>query len=559
MMSGEEAHGTVIRAGGRPGGDCDACEDEPGPVQDVAATMFDAWVGRSIGERYIVQHKIGAGASGAVYMGRDAVLGERVAIKIVDLEDAPSSKAARSQLERVEREVQAAASISHPHLVRFVDFVDLGQHHAGIITDFVEGETLSAIMERDGPLPVDRALDIAVQVAMGIGAMHSRHIIHRDLKPANIIVDQLPGQGDYCQVIDFGIVRYEDEAAQTNAFLGTPLYASPEQALDGHVDHRADIYSLGVILFEMLTGRPPFDEQKAFTALMAHARKTPPTLVEAAFDREFEPWLEELVSDLLAKSPDARPATMADVVRRLRAVKSTHAADIPDMAALVGEPDHETLVFLNEDSDVVESLRCPDGHARPIWNVDTEVTAIALGPETILVGTARGTLEQFSLTTETATTLFETPRSESVTSVAISNEGSIAAGTSTGRVYLNEAKSPGNWKRLPGGAGVTAVAISSESDALVVSREDKTSEVYVRERSLSRPTVRIEHEDAVEHIEFSADGFLIGAKKKGGELHIYSIVNGVKLTEEHACPYSASPDRAACSRMGECPLTDASR
>jgi serine/threonine protein kinase len=519
--------------------------------------MFDAWVGRSIGGRYVVQHKIGAGASGAVYMGRDAVLGERVAIKIVDLEDAPSSKAARSQLERVEREVQAAASMSHPHLVRFVDFVDLGQHHAGIITDFVEGETLSAIMDREGPLPVERAIDIAVQVAMGIGAMHSRHIIHRDLKPANIIVDQLPGQGDYCQVIDFGIVRYEDEAARTNAFLGTPLYASPEQALDGDVDHRADIYSLGVILFEMLTGRPPFDEKKPFTALMAHARKAPPTLAQAASGRHFEPWLESLIADLLAKSPDERPSTMADLAGRLRARKGGQAVDVPDMAALVGDPDHETLVFLNDDSDVVQSLRCPDGSARPIWDVDTQVTAIALGSETILVGTARGTVEQFSLATETANTLFETPRSDSVTSVAISTEGSIVAGTSTGRVYLNEEKSPGSWKRLPGGAAVSAVAISSESGAVVVSREDGTSQIYVRERSLSKPAVRIEHEQKVEHIEFSDDGFLIGAKKRGGELHIYSIANGVKLTEEQACPYSASPDRAACSRIGECPLTGA--
>jgi serine/threonine protein kinase len=452
-------------------------------------------------------------------------------------------------------EVRAVASISHPHLVRFVDFVQIGDEHAGIVTDFVDGETLCQVLEREGPLPVERVLDIAVQVAMAIGAMHSRHIVHRDLKPANIIIDQLPDQGDYCQVIDFGIVRYEDEAARTNAFLGTPLYASPEQAVNDPVDHRSDVYSLGAILFEMLTGRPPFDEKKAFTALMKHARVQPPTLSEVASERDIPVWLERLVADMLAKSPEDRVSTMSEVVRRLRRAEETRAVFFPQVASLSPEAFDETLVFLGGDSEVFQSKACPDVDAEPIWDVKTHVSALAVGRDSVIAGTRLGSVERFERRDGDSRRLFVAPGRDEVTSVAVAQDGAIVAGYASGRVFFSQQPNSNRpWLALPAGKPVTAVAISSQSGAILVSRSNDVSEVFVLERSRRKPALVIEHREPIESIEFSGDGFLIGAKSEGGNLKIYSVVNGVMLTEQHACPYSASPDRAACPRQATCPM-----
>ncbi len=523
--------------------------------QHTEESVHDAWIGRRLGGRYQVDGKIGEGASGAVYLAHDSVLCDRVAVKIVCLEDLPSSDAARSQLERVQREVQAVASISHPHLVRFIDFIELGETHAGIVTDYVDGETLEALLDREGRLPVGRAVDIAVQVAMATGAMHSRHIVHRDLKPANIIVEQLPGQGDYCQLIDFGVVRYEDEVARTNAFLGTPLYASPEQATNGDIDHRSDVYSLGTILFEMLTGRPPFEESRAFAALMAHSQHEPPSLGEAAPGCVFPAWLESLVGAMLAKSPDARVATMAEVVRRLRPDQERTLFSESRVVSLSGDASQERLVYVEGDHEVFEQQQCPGGDAHPIWELDDHVTALAAGRSAIIAGTRKGTVERLEMTDGTSETLFDATGIDAVSAVAIANDGSVVAAFESGRVYLLRRTAAGQpWVKLPEGEPVTAVAISSESGAVLVTRQNRRSHVYIIEQSLSRPSLTIEHNSPVERIDFSGDGFLIGAKGLEGGLKIYSIANGVLLTDQTACPYSASPDRAACPRHEQCPI-----
>ncbi|MGM0558131.1 MAG: protein kinase domain-containing protein [Myxococcota bacterium] len=508
-----------------------------------------------MGERYLVKEKIGAGAAGSVYRARDTILCDRVAVKLVSLEDAASSNDARSTLERVEMEVRAVASISHPHLVRFVDFIEIGDTHAGIVTDFVDGETLGEVLEREGPLSVERVLDIAIQVAMAIGAMHDRHIVHRDLKPANIIIEQLPGQGDYSQVIDFGIVRYADEVARTNAFLGTPLYASPEQVTNGPIDHRADVYSLGAIMFEMLTGRPPFDEQKAFKALMAHARAEPPTLSDVAPERELPRWLETLVADMLEKDPDGRIQTMAGVVRRLRSAEVASPIPNPQVASMSLGATDETLVYLGGESEVFQSKHCPQSESELIWDVGADVSALAVGEESVIAGTRLGTVEMFEMHAGESRTLFASSGRDEVTSVAVARDGSIVAGFQSGRVFMTHRPDLDRaWTALPEGESVKSVAISSESGAVLVLRDDDRSEVYILERSRRKPSLVLEYEEPVERIDFSGDGFLIGAKSADGNLEIYSIVNGVMLTEEHACPYSASPDRAACPKQDECSM-----
>jgi serine/threonine protein kinase len=540
---------------------CPRCADtidEDSEVTREDAGEVDAWLGRSLEGRYVINQKIGAGASGMVYQGRDLVLGGRVAIKIVCLEDASDDEtsATRSQLERVEREVRATATISHPNLVHFVDFIEFGSTHAAIVMELVEGETLGAMIEREGPLGLGRAVDIAAQVASAMGAMHDKHVVHRDLKPANIIVQQLSGQGDYCRVIDFGVVRYEDDSDRTHAFLGTPLYASPEQVMSESIDHRSDIYSLGAVLFEMLTGRPPFQAKKAFAALVAHARTAPPTLTEATDEASFPEWIEELVADMLDKRPEERPQTMAELIRRLRGGAELHAAEkSPMIVSLFADETHERLVYLDGDSEVYERDSCSSAVDREVWNVRQKVTALAAASDGIIAGTSIGSVEKFDSETGQTSTLYHSATGESVTAVRSADDGSVVAGFDSGRVrWSNGAVAGRPWMSLPTGEPVTAVAISSSNGAIAVCRASGETEVYVISRSLSRPTVRIQQNTPVRRVDFSADGYLIGTETEDEKLRIFSVAKGALLTQQAACPYSASPDRATCAHSEECPI-----
>jgi serine/threonine protein kinase len=540
---------------------CPRCADtidEDSEVVQEDAGVADSWLGRSLQGRYVINRRIGAGASGMVYVGHDSVLRERVAIKIVCLEDTrhDETSATRSKLERLEREVRATATISHPHLVHFVDYIELGSTHAAIVMELVEGETLAETMRNEGALPLERAVDIAVQVAMAMRAMHEKHVVHRDLKPANIIVQQLPGQGDYCRVIDFGVVSYEDESVKTHAFLGTPLYASPEQAMTDSIDHRSDVYSLGAVLFEMLTGRPPFQAKKAFAALVAHARTAPPTLAEAADKASFPEWIEALVADMLDKRPDDRPQTMSEVIRRLRGGAELHATEqSPRVVSLFGDENGERIVYLDGVSEVYERDAASDQADREVWDVHQQVTALAALTDGIIAGTSTGSVEKFDSQTGETSTLYHSATGESVTAVGTAPDGSVVTGFESGRVlWSNGAVAGRPWMSLPTGAPVTAVAISSSSGAIAVSRKTGETEIYVISRSLSRPTVQIQQNTAVRRVDFSADGYLIGTETEDNKLRIFSVAKGSLITQQAACPYSASPDRAACAKSDECPL-----
>ncbi len=226
-------------------------------------------VGTLLNGRYRLDAQIGAGGMSTVYRAFDTVLERQVAIKLMHREIASDS----DQLERFRREARAVAQLNHPHVVGVIDAgEDDGTPY--IVFEYVEGETLKDRIRRFGRLPVGEAVAYAIEIARALGAAHDHHIVHRDVKPQNVLIDE---EGT-AKVTDFGIARSLTEEGLTadGRVLGTTDYVSPEQALGQDVGPESDLYSLGVVLFEMLTGDVPFHGENQVSVAMKHVREELP-------------------------------------------------------------------------------------------------------------------------------------------------------------------------------------------------------------------------------------------------------------------------------------------
>jgi serine/threonine protein kinase len=228
-------------------------------------------VGMQLSGRYRLDAQVGAGGMSTVYRAFDVTLERRVAIKLMHREIASDS----DQLERFRREARSVAQLSHPHIVGVIDAGE-DESRPYIVLEYVEGETLKDRIRRMGRLPVDEALAYAIEIARALGAAHARHIVHRDVKPQNVLIDE---EGS-AKVTDFGIARSLDEDGLTadGRVLGTTDYVSPEQALGHDVNVQSDIYSLGIVLFEMLTGEVPFGGENQVAVAMKHVREDLPDI-----------------------------------------------------------------------------------------------------------------------------------------------------------------------------------------------------------------------------------------------------------------------------------------
>src|ERR671911_388546 len=226
-------------------------------------------IGTLISERYRLEEKIGSGGMSSVYRAFDPTLERWVAIKLMhrDISADPD------QLERFRREARAVAQLNHPHVVTVIDAgEDEGAPY--IVFEYVEGETLKDRIRRLGRLPVSEAVAYAIEIARALSAAHGRGIVHRDVKPQNVLVDE---EGS-AKVTDFGIARSIDDTGLTadGRVLGTTDYVSPEQALGHDVNGQSDIYSLGIVLYEMLTGDVPFHGENQVSVAMKHVREDLP-------------------------------------------------------------------------------------------------------------------------------------------------------------------------------------------------------------------------------------------------------------------------------------------
>ena len=274
----------------------------------------ESYLGRVIAGRYALERLLGRGGMGLVFQARHVAVGRRVAVKILRPEYARSDEA----VARFHREAKAAASVGSPHIVEVIDFGYSEDGGAYLAMELLEGEDLAALLRRKGPLEPSRAVALARQVAEALAAAHGRGIVHRDLKSGNVFVSR----GDRVKVLDFGVSKVLDpsdngsfDTAQ-GAMIGTAHYMAPEQASDGRgVDARADLYSLGCILFEMLTGELPFVGATPVEVLYKHVHESPrrPSSIRPGVPRA----LDALVLKLLAKDREGRPPDARAVLAAL--------------------------------------------------------------------------------------------------------------------------------------------------------------------------------------------------------------------------------------------------
>jgi serine/threonine-protein kinase len=246
----------------------------------------DTLVGTLLAGRYRIDTLLGEGGMGRVYAGEHVLMRKRLAIKVLhrELTTVPEVVA------RFEREAMAAANIDHSNVAAATDFGKLDDGSVYLVLEYVEGQSLRDLIAA-GPLELVRALKIARQIASALGAAHALDIVHRDLKPENIMLVVRPDELDFVKVLDFGIAKVplgEPVAAdgklitRAGMVFGTPEYMAPEQALGQTVDGRADLYSLGVVLFEMLAGRRPYSSSTGVGILGQQLSRLPPTVAERA-------------------------------------------------------------------------------------------------------------------------------------------------------------------------------------------------------------------------------------------------------------------------------------
>ncbi len=285
----------------------------PAPAASTVLTPGDV-----VGERYRVQARLGEGSMGVVYRVEHVHMRKTFALKVLDTEWAKTPDA----FARFEREAVAGGSIASPHVAQATDFGQLADGSCFLVLEYVGGRTLRTVLGR--AMAPNRALRIARGIVAATETAHAKGVVHRDLKPENIMLVDREGDPDFVKVLDFGLAKLEGRAAEVpssrvltrqGAIVGTPRYMAPEQAVGERVDARADLYSIGVILFEMLTGSVPFEGDPQAVLRQLVVREVPP--LPRSVQSAVGPRVEQMLERLLAKSPQARFASASELALEL--------------------------------------------------------------------------------------------------------------------------------------------------------------------------------------------------------------------------------------------------
>jgi serine/threonine protein kinase len=267
--------------------------------------------------RYRLESKLGSGGMSTVYLALDEVLDRPVAVKLLHREISEEA----DQLERFRREARSAARLSHPNLVGVIDAgEDDGRPY--IVFEYIQGRTLKRRIQDEGPLPVDEAVAYAIEIGRGLTAAHARKLVHRDVKPQNVLIDP----DGRAKVTDFGIARSLEQKGMTatGRVLGTTDYVSPEQAMGEDVDERSDVYSVGVVLYEMLSGEVPFQAETQVGVAMKHVNEPMPDVQTRR--PEVSAAVASVVDRATTKDPRDRYSTVAEMVRDLEQTLEVEAA-----------------------------------------------------------------------------------------------------------------------------------------------------------------------------------------------------------------------------------------
>ncbi|MCB9789060.1 MAG: serine/threonine protein kinase [Deltaproteobacteria bacterium] len=311
----------------------------------MSASEEDPFVGRVFKDAYRVESKLGEGGFGAVYTAVQLAVERPVAIKVLRPDRLAHDEEVRAMLtRRFQREAVATSRLMHPNTVRLIDFGESSDGVLFLVLELLHGDDLAAIIARDAPMPPARVARIGQQVCRSLSEAHGLGIIHRDLKPSNVFVQDFDGASDFVKVMDFGIARVvsadasQSQLTRTGTVQGTPRYMAPEQAMAQPTGPPSDLYALGCILYEMLTGAPVFDAETLLAISLAHVQTPPPHLELPGMPEPLVEAWDAVLQLLLQKQPHDRPQTGAEVVALLRDLELASELVPAHLSAAAGGP-----------------------------------------------------------------------------------------------------------------------------------------------------------------------------------------------------------------------------
>jgi eukaryotic-like serine/threonine-protein kinase len=347
--------------------------------------VSDLLIGTTVdnGEYRIVE-RIGVGGMGSVYKAEQPSMNRLVAIKVLH----PRFASREDLVSRFRREARAMSQLSHPNTARVYKFGQLPDGAAYFVMDYMEGKNLAHVVRSEGPMEMDRAINIMIQVCGALDEAHRAGIIHRDLKPENIFLTQQGGTSDFPKVLDFGLAKVSEKQmgrgsmmlTQQGMVFGTPEFMSPEQTQGESLDKRSDIYSLGLILYELITGKLPFNAEKPIDMMRAHVQDPPIPLNQRVSGLRFPVDLESAIKKALEKSRDKRYATAVDFAHALRGCMKSSMASTAARRALPSTPPTASA-----SSSSGAAPRAPSAAA--LSDTDAPVVPVTRGP-TIALFTA---------------------------------------------------------------------------------------------------------------------------------------------------------------------------
>ncbi|MBV70040.1 MAG: hypothetical protein CMH52_01700 [Myxococcales bacterium] len=360
-------------------------DDSTAYVLDAGYDRANQLVGTTLGGRYVLKDVIGRGGMGTVYAAEQPSVDRTVAIKVLNQEFAENPMVVR----RFHQEAQAASKLTHPNTISVYDFGET-DGSLYIVMEHLVGETLKSLLKRTGRLTLNRTCLIVRQVLKSIAQAHAAGVIHRDLKPDNIFITRIGDGSEFVKVLDFGVakLRKADDSdttlTQMGAVFGTPKYMAPEQTQNIDLDGRSDLYSVGIILYELLLGTVPFDGENPLAILMDHANRAPASFEEIDPSHGYHPAVQSVVMKALEKNRDSRYRSVRDFLTDLDMLERSSRTDANEsdqhaLSQLIRVKDRK----INSELDLSEELKTPERPA-PSYRFPKSVLAGALAGAVLL-------------------------------------------------------------------------------------------------------------------------------------------------------------------------------